>query len=228
MNKIQNEMQEDSFEESETLYGSKKGLSSSFSAAKLMASIVQLHLDLRDSLTENEAALLPSGLPQSEGDFKKLKSDPCSFFHSLKTLVVFIKEQKEELRLQASQAADAECSSYEGHLQKLEADVRQHIRVEQQLKLFVENSQEKLEDYERMEKLVKEQAQEIREAAKRAETLTVALDQVTKERNQLLEEKKSGVWKKSPKPGVGSQRQDTRSNSRTLRTITGNNENISL
>jgi hypothetical protein len=34
-------------------------------------------------------------------------------------------------------------------LQKLEADVRQHIRIEQQLKLHIESMQEKVEDDEK-------------------------------------------------------------------------------
>ena len=35
-------------------------------------------------------------------------------------------------------------------LQKLEADVRQHIRIEQQLKLHIETIQEKLEEDEKL------------------------------------------------------------------------------
>lgn len=40
-------------------------------------------------------------------------------------------------------------SEYEQMIQKLEADVRNHIRVEQQLKLHIESIQNKLEEYER-------------------------------------------------------------------------------
>ena len=38
---------------------------------------------------------------------------------------------------------------YERMVQKLEADVRNHIRIEQQLKLHIETIQSKLEDYEK-------------------------------------------------------------------------------
>ena len=37
---------------------------------------------------------------------------------------------------------------YESMLQKLEAEVRNHIRVEQQLKLHIETMQGKMEEYE--------------------------------------------------------------------------------
>ena len=38
---------------------------------------------------------------------------------------------------------------YEKVIQKLEADVRTHIRVQQQLKLHIETLSQKIEDYER-------------------------------------------------------------------------------
>jgi FtsZ-binding cell division protein ZapB len=44
-------------------------------------------------------------------------------------------------------------------LQKLEADVRQHIRIEQQLKLHIESIQEKMEEDEKQ--LEKYQAERV-------------------------------------------------------------------
>ena len=38
-----------------------------------------------------------------------------------------------------------ECQNFENHLQKLEGDVRQHIRLEQQLKLYQDNLEERNE-----------------------------------------------------------------------------------
>ena len=40
-------------------------------------------------------------------------------------------------------------AEYEEMIQKLEGDVRNHIRIEQQLKLHIESIQNKLEDIER-------------------------------------------------------------------------------
>lgn len=48
-------------------------------------------------------------------------------------------------------------SQYEGQLQKYEAEVRNHIKIEQQLKLHIECVQDKLDD---TEKLLKKHANE--------------------------------------------------------------------
>ena len=40
-------------------------------------------------------------------------------------------------------------SDYEGQLRKLEAEVRNHIRIEMQLKLYFENAQQKFEEVEK-------------------------------------------------------------------------------
>lgn len=55
-------------------------------------------------------------------------------------------------------------NDYEEMVQKLEADVRQHIRVEQQLKLHIENIQEKSdEDAKVIDKLDREKQRHKRE-----------------------------------------------------------------
>ncbi|KAL4473961.1 hypothetical protein ABPG72_000323 [Tetrahymena utriculariae] len=41
------------------------------------------------------------------------------------------------------------CKEYEQQLQKLEGDIRQHIRIQQQLKISIENNQSKIEESER-------------------------------------------------------------------------------
>ena len=54
-------------------------------------------------------------------------------------------DEKEAIDSDMSEAPN----NYETVIQKLEADVRSHISVEQQLKLYVESYQNKLEDEER-------------------------------------------------------------------------------
>jgi TolA-binding protein len=44
---------------------------------------------------------------------------------------------------------DGPPKEYEESIQKLEGDVRMHIRVEQQMRLHIENLQQKIEDLER-------------------------------------------------------------------------------
>eukprot|EP00357_Protocruzia_adherens_P012864 CAMPEP_0115011048 /NCGR_PEP_ID=MMETSP0216-20121206/23737_1 /TAXON_ID=223996 /ORGANISM="Protocruzia adherens, Strain Boccale" /LENGTH=463 /DNA_ID=CAMNT_0002379495 /DNA_START=18 /DNA_END=1409 /DNA_ORIENTATION=- len=76
-------------------------------------------------------------------------------------------------------------NQYEKMLQKLENDVRSHIRLEQQLKLHIENMQTKLEELEKAreeDKLKEEKLQEVKndnstlmKALKRAENEIVSL-----------------------------------------------------
>ena len=50
------------------------------------------------------------------------------------------------------QFKDGPPKEYEEAIQKLEGDVRMHIRVEQQMRLHIENLQQKIEDIERENK----------------------------------------------------------------------------
>ena len=56
---------------------------------------------------------------------------------------------RDEIQEQFNRKVDQEVSEYEQQLQKLESEVRNHIRIEQQLKLYFENAQQKLEDVEK-------------------------------------------------------------------------------
>lgn len=53
---------------------------------------------------------------------------------------------KLNLETQVKKFEEEGISSYESSLQKLEAEIRQHIRIEQQLKLYAENTQQKYDD----------------------------------------------------------------------------------
>lgn len=75
---------------------------------------------------------------------------------------------------------------YEKMVQKLEADVRQHIRVEQQLKLHIDNIQERAEeDGKFIEKLNKEKDRHQRERKRMDEMLTIREKEITKLEKEL-------------------------------------------
>ena len=59
-------------------------------------------------------------------------------------------------------SGDEAPSVYESMLQKYEAEVRNHIKIEQQLKLHIECVQDKLEEQEKLVK--KESEQKVRDA----------------------------------------------------------------
>ena len=62
-----------------------------------------------------------------------------------------IKDLKSNEKEQDESGDDEEApNNYEKLIQKLEADVRSHISVEQQLKLYVESYQQKLEEEENL------------------------------------------------------------------------------
>ena len=71
-------------------------------------------------------------------------------------------------------------------LQKFEADVRQHIRIEQQLKLHIESIQEELERWERqIEDHQEEKDRFAREKARMDEMLTIRENEISKLENQV-------------------------------------------
>ena len=80
----------------------------------------------------------------------------------------------ETRKTEASQDEDLERM-----LQKLEGDVRQHIRVEQQLKLHIESVQEKLEEEEKKSKDVdRAKHRHQREKERMDEILTLREDEI--------------------------------------------------
>lgn len=71
-------------------------------------------------------------------------------------------------------------------LQKLEADVRQHIRIEQQLKLHIESIQEKIEEDEKVIEGYSHQRERFqRERARMDEMLTLREKEINKLEKQL-------------------------------------------
>ena len=71
---------------------------------------------------------------------------------------------------------------YEQMLQKLEEEVRGHIRVEQQLKLHIDNLQSKMEDDE---KAAKESQDSLKDKAKQCENLDKKVKELTQKCKQL-------------------------------------------
>lgn len=123
--------------------------------AQIMAKIVDLHLFMVDSLDKEEFNALPKSIPRSEKDFKEMRNDPFSFFKGMSDLVAFIchtKHQNEKKTQETIDRMTKESLDYEGLLQKLEGDVRQHIRIEQQLKIDFENWEESMKELEKARK----------------------------------------------------------------------------
>lgn len=76
---------------------------------------------------------------------------------------------------------------YEEMLQGLEADVRKHIRIEQQLKLHIESVESKLEELERENSKFIQETKSLKKLLKRAEDISKAKENEIDELKSLRE-----------------------------------------
>jgi hypothetical protein len=80
--------------------------------------------------------------------------------------------------------------AYEEMLQKLENDIRSHIRIEQQMKIAIETLQQKLEDKEKEKAKIRQDYKnyiaELKQDKKRYEELLMLRDQEMLKLNETL------------------------------------------
>jgi hypothetical protein len=72
--------------------------------------------------------------------------DSIETLENLKDLIQDLLNCKRDLRLSDKSELESRCQQFESMLQKLEGDIRVHIRVEQQLKLHIEAAQARIEE----------------------------------------------------------------------------------
>ncbi len=83
----------------------------------------------------------------TEGDRETLEDlDSIEILENLKDLLENLLSAKQDLKHTDRAELVSRCEQFESMLQKLEADVRMHIRVEQQLKLHADATEAKLEE----------------------------------------------------------------------------------
>jgi hypothetical protein len=73
--------------------------------------------------------MLKKSIPFDEDDEKTLSTDPSLLLQYIKQIYDKNIELKADAEKELSAKKESECSDYEAMLQKLEAEVRQHIRV---------------------------------------------------------------------------------------------------
>ncbi|KAL4432038.1 hypothetical protein ABPG74_017774 [Tetrahymena malaccensis] len=92
------------------------------------------------------------------------------------------------------------CKEYEQQLQKLEGDIRQHIRIQQQLKISIENNQSKIEESERdnikMTEKIAQITKEYEEIKSKLEEKTSEI-QVNQVQKQNLEKQLEQLYEKN-------------------------------
>ncbi|KAL4448697.1 hypothetical protein ABPG74_012786 [Tetrahymena malaccensis] len=112
---------------------------------QLKTQLCQLFLQIRTKLDEGSQLQLRRIVAINEDDITIMNEDFSTILHYINQIASYLITQKHELEQIIEKKNSDECSDYESCLQKLEAEVRQHIRIEQQLKLYAETTQEKLE-----------------------------------------------------------------------------------
>jgi len=117
---------------------------------KLSNMIQETFLDIKHQTVNNNdhcMLMLKKSIPFDESDEMTLQTDPVILFQYIKAIYDKNLEIRKEAEKEISQQKETGVNDYESLLQKLEAEVRQHIRIEQQLKLYVESTQAKLDDF---------------------------------------------------------------------------------
>jgi hypothetical protein len=87
---------------------------------------------------------------------------------------------------QSSKPGDVKKQSYETLLQKVESEVRSHIGIEQQLKIYIDNMQAKIEEYDKAKKIWHEtHEKEVGQLQEKIQCLSNKLEAKSRENNDL-------------------------------------------
>ncbi|CAD8052844.1 unnamed protein product [Paramecium sonneborni] len=130
--------------------------------------ILDMFLDIIQKLDKSSKDYLSKVIPIDDDKQTLSQVDNIIIINYFKQIVIYLIKTKVELeektQLQESQ------SQYESLIQKLEADIRQHIRIEQQLRIYTETLQQKIDDFiierEQQNQIIKEYEQQIKQKNK--------------------------------------------------------------
>eukprot|EP00826_Nyctotherus_ovalis_P019530 TRINITY_DN16036_c0_g1_i16.p1 TRINITY_DN16036_c0_g1~~TRINITY_DN16036_c0_g1_i16.p1 ORF type:complete len:251 (+),score=70.88 TRINITY_DN16036_c0_g1_i16:195-947(+) len=122
--------------------------------AKLLQALINLYLSVK---VRSEHYISTYTEEQLQSERKSLlNANPLNIVEYIKTSVEILLNLKEEEKVERNEARSLETQeSYEEQIQKLEAETRMHIRLEQQLKLHIDSMQGRLEENEKIAKKLK-------------------------------------------------------------------------
>lgn len=106
--------------------------------SKVESAIVQTFNEISKKLDQKSASYLSKVIPIDEGKENLLVTEPLLLLQYIKQICTFLTKSKMELEDQLGK--QVEDSEYEKEVQKLEADVRQHIRVSPSPSLCVDRT----------------------------------------------------------------------------------------
>ncbi|CAD8128800.1 unnamed protein product [Paramecium sonneborni] len=126
--------------------------------------ILDLFIDITLKLDKSSKDYLSKVIPIDDDKQTLSQVDSIIIINYFKQIVIYLIKTKVELEEKTQQQESQ--SQYESLIQKLEADIRQHIRIEQQLRIYTETLQQKIDDFllekEQQTQLIKEYEQQIK------------------------------------------------------------------
>lgn len=102
-----------------------------------------------------------------------------------------VKERMKQLHTEGKYDLSQSPEEYEKIIQKLEAEVRNHISVQQQMKLYIESYQSKVEELEPLEKKHKKVLDKLEDMEKNVTELVKQKDDLVKEKTMIEKQMKS-------------------------------------
>jgi hypothetical protein len=177
--------------------GQNSGINYESLYTKLAMSVKDMFVDMRNKLARDDpncALLIKKSVPFDQDEESVGGTDAMVFLQYIRKIYEKIYEFKNEAEMELSSKKENECSDYEGMLQKLEAEVRQHIRIEQQLKLYVESTQAKLDDLEKTYDPIKNES--IKKDNEELKNTAYTLSEKVKKRENEIESYKKDLHNK--------------------------------
>ncbi|CAD8191131.1 unnamed protein product [Paramecium pentaurelia] len=120
----------------------------------MVTPILEVFMDICKKLDYTSKEYLQMVIPINESREALQNTDQIILLNYLKQIAIYLIKSKLELEDKLCSLGDSK--QFEIELQKMEADIRQHIRVQQQLQILLEQAQQKLDEFE-SEKLKSEQ-----------------------------------------------------------------------
>jgi len=119
---------------------------------KLSQAIKVLYLSIKRRLVKEDSDCIPELkdiIPLHEDDDLVVRKDSIVLSQYIKKIYEKSLENRIEQKKQLAENGEKEMSQYEPHLIKLEAEVRKHIQIEQQMKILIDNQQERITELEK-------------------------------------------------------------------------------
>jgi len=119
---------------------------------KLSQAVKIVYLSIKRRMMKEDAQSateLKDSIPLNEDDEGIVKKDPLVVAQYIKKIYEKTLEVKSQEQKKLIESSEESMNKYEPFLQKLEAEVRKHIQIEQQMKILIDTQQDKIIELEK-------------------------------------------------------------------------------